>query len=168
MTSAPAGWTAAESTTATLARMAIYWKIAAGEPSFWQWGTSASCSWVCEVVAVQNADGGTPIDASAISSNASQTGIIALAIAPASPNDLLIGFFGTRVLTTIAPDGAMAELQDTQGNALVTLETAIQSLVAAGNTGSRSATAGAAAVNIGWLGAIKAGAARGDPLFWSL
>jgi hypothetical protein len=136
--------------------MLVYWKIASSEPASWTFGTSATTGYVAQVAAVQNpGDVVTPFDGTNISSNLSQTGVIAPALSPAIPNDLLLGFFGTKINTTFTPDAAMTEVQDQASTTVCSLETAWQAITATGNTGPRVATAGAAAVNIGWLGAIK-------------
>ena len=150
--------------------MSIYWKIASSEPSTWTWGTSANVDWVVQVAAVQNpGDAVTPTDVSGIQNNASSANVLAPAVVTTLANGLMIGFFGVRALTTFTPDGSMTEVQDAQGSTFVSLETAWQSIAATGSTGTRTAVAGSAAVNIGWLGVVKGPAVSLDsPFFWSM
>jgi hypothetical protein len=155
------------------ALMSVYFGPAGG---LLVWATSASCSWVVQVVLVVNpGDAVTPTDAHAIQANASNTNIAAPAITTTLAYDLLIGFFGARVATTISPDSRMWEAQDQPSSTLVTLETAWEAFAGGiGTTLGRNATAAAAAANIGWLGAVKgpavlaSPAGNADPLFWSL
>lgn len=173
--SVPAGWTQLDTVAAGNDRMYTYWKIASGEPTTWTWGTSGNVDWVVQVVAVQNpGDAVTPTDVSGIQNNASSVNVAAAAVTTTLANGLMIGFFGTRALTTFTADGSMTEVQDAQsGGTFVSLETAWQAIAAIGSTGTRTAVAGSAAVNIGALIVVKGPAvAGGTPiaphLFWSL
>lgn len=181
ITSAPSGWTLLDMivTSGSNARMAIYWKIATGsELPTWSWGLSAASPWIVQVACVQNpGDLVTPTDVSGISANVSNVNVFAPTLSPTLANGLMLGFFGTRAATTFAPDYAMVEAQDAQNSVVPTstLEMAWQGIDATGNTNGRSATAGIAALNIGWLGIVKgppvvlaSPAGRGDAFLWSL
>lgn len=174
ITTVPSGWTLLDTTTSsTNVRMSVYWKIAASEPTTWSWGTSGNVAWIVQVTAVQNpGDAVTPTDVSGIQANASSANVVAPSVTTTLANGLMVGFFGTHITTTFTPDGSMTEVQDAQCSSLASLETAWEARASTGATGTRTAVAGSAAANIGWLGVVKGPSASGTPiaphLFWSL
>jgi hypothetical protein len=94
------------------------------------------------------------LDVQAVGSqvNASSTSIVAPSISPASPNSMLV-FVGTVAAnTTVTPPSGMTEDANTeQATTGVTTEIAHSTPTASGATGTRTATAGSAGVNIGTL-----------------
>ena len=164
ITGAPPGWQLVNGPTVLTGTVnaAVYTKIAQSEPASWNWALSSSGAQIVHVVAVQD---GVALDgATAFQINAASTIVEAGSVSPVQTSDLLVGFFLVTRTTTFTPDPAMTEVQDKSSGA-ITLETAFQNLVAAGPTGPRDATqAQAAAVNMGWLGAVRGVVLAASPL----
>ena len=100
------------------------------------------------------------MDVFAGQANPSSTSITAPSVSTFEPGDMLIGMFATAATTTIAPPGSMVERAEAAtasgGKTLkVTLEVSDELLSASGATGTRVASAGAAAVNIGTTIALR-------------
>jgi hypothetical protein len=140
--------------------MAVYWKIAASEPSTWTWtGANAGggYNFIVEVAAVSDAsDWVTPFDDQKLAtSSGTGTNIIGAGVTTTRPSDLLLGFFGVHSNTVIAPDPSMTEVQD-KGNPSGTLETAWSVYPAIGLTPNMVAVSSSTDWTTAWLGAIKA------------
>ena len=110
-------------------------------------------------MAYTGVDGTTPIDVHGGQLNASSTSITAPSITTTGANRMIVGFFGTPVLTSVTPPGGMTERFDqtvpSTNTYKVTSEAASQSVAGAGATGTRVATAVNAAANIGQLVALN-------------
>jgi hypothetical protein len=94
------------------------------------------------------------LDVQAVGSqvNASSTSIVAPSISPASPNSMLVFVGAVAANTTVTPPSGMTEDANTeQATTGVTTEIAHSTPTASGATGTRTATAGSAGVNIGTL-----------------
>jgi hypothetical protein len=156
----PMGWTLLEDhASGTSLRQALYWKVAVpGEPLVYRWDFPAKLAASATIVAYSGADTTTPaLDASDGLVNASSTSITAPSLMASAADEILVGFFSTAAGTQIAPDAAMVERAEERANGKKknTLEAADQVLGAAGATGTRTATASAAAVNIGQVVILK-------------
>jgi MSHA biogenesis protein MshQ len=158
---APSGWAQIrrENSGTTLAQ-AIYWKLAgASEPASYAWTFSATQKASGGIAAYSGVSTSTPINAHGGQANASSTSVTAPSITPTAAGARLVGFFGTATGTTFTSPGSMTERWDTastggSAGTRTTSEGADQTLGVTGATGTRVATAGATAVNIGQLVAL--------------
>ena len=139
VSAAPSGWTDLFGKMDNGAQwFRAYWKVASGEGASWAWTLSSPNSATAHCVAVQDADS-SPINASGAQNNTSQANIQAPSVTTTVDGALLIGFFAKNNGSAITPDGSMTEIQDATNNAQ-TIETAWQSLGAAGSTGTATST----------------------------
>ena len=157
----PAGWTLLVNTpNGTTMREAAFVHVvgATAEPSSYSWTFSASQPAAGGMAAYSGAN--TAVTVFAGQANPSSTSITAPSVSTFEPGDMLIGMFATAATTTIAPPGSMVERAEAAtasgGKTLkVTLEVSDELLSASGATGTRVASAGAAAVNIGTTIALR-------------
>ena len=158
---APAGWTLVRlDINATTMRQAIFVRTAGGsEPGSYTFSLSTAQSAAGGIVAYSGVDGSNPIDAHGGQANAASTSITAPSISTTGPDRMLVGFFGTAALTTIAPPAGMTERFDQTVPATnqfkVTSEASDASVAATGATGPRVALAANSAANVGQLVALR-------------
>ncbi|HVD62815.1 MAG TPA: Ig-like domain-containing protein, partial [Lapillicoccus sp.] len=157
----PAGWTLVRlDANASTMRQAVFVRIAGGsEPASYTFTLSNAQSAAGGIVAYTGVDATTPVDVHGGQLNASSTSITAPSITTTGANRMIVGFFGTPVLTSVTPPGGMTERFDqtvpSTNTYKVTSEAASQSVAGAGATGTRVATAVNAAANIGQLVALN-------------
>ena len=155
----PTGWTLIQNqVSGSNLRQVVYVRVAAaGENASYTWAFSSSVTAAGIIDAYVGVDPAQPVDVSGGLANASSTSILAPSISK-STGVLLIGFFGTLTNATIAPPTGMVEQAETvaTGKQKLALETADQILGVAALTGTRTASADKAAVNIGQTIVLRA------------
>jgi hypothetical protein len=159
----PAGWTLVLDTPSgtTMRQVAfVHVVTAAAEPASYAWTFSTSQIAAGAIAAYSGVDTASPVDTSAGQANASSTALTAPSVNPTGTGDMLIGLFATAVPTQIAPAGSMTERAEagtpSGGKGLkITVELSDQLLATSAATGTRVATAGSAAVNIGTAIALR-------------
>lgn len=156
---APAGWTLINRrTNGTTISQAIYYKVAtAAEPASYAW-TFSKRRCAGGIISYRGVDvSASPIDVSGGQTNASSIFVVAPTVTTTVNNARLVGFFGTAASTTFSgvPAGMTQRCSVNSGGAGVAIMAADETWAAAGPTGTRTATASAAAVNIGHLVALK-------------
>ena len=149
---APAGWSLVQNhVSGSSLRQVVFVHVAgASENPSYAWAFSSSVTAAGIVDAYSGVDPAQPVDVAAGRVNTASTAIVAPSVTT-STGVLLIGFFGTLTNAVIAPPPGMLEQAETvtSGKNKVALESADQVLGASGPTGTRTATADKAAVNIG-------------------
>ncbi|OGQ94083.1 MAG: hypothetical protein A2521_05440 [Deltaproteobacteria bacterium RIFOXYD12_FULL_57_12] len=155
---APAGWTLIDSKSsgATLTQ-AIYYRVAtATEPASYAW-TSLRNDWAGGMVAYRGVDtAANPINVASGQANGSSTSVTAPTVTTTVSNALLVGFFVTANKNDFSGTAGMAErYRQSYANTTTSLLATDETKAAAGATGTRTATANAADVNIGHLIALK-------------
>ncbi len=156
---APSGWAFVRSdTSGTTLRQAIYVHVAqASEPATYTWSFSASLAAGGVVSAYAGINATAPVDSTSGRVNASSTSIATNALSTTAADAAIVGFFGTATNASITPPTGMTEEGEVanSGKQKAALESAdlLQPLI--GSTGVRTATASAAAVNIGQLVALR-------------
>jgi hypothetical protein len=169
ITTVPSGWSLLDQkrdtgSGTTHITQVVYYKVAtAGESGPYQWQfTSNKASGV--IISITNVDSNNPIDTSLGQVNASSATVTAPSITTANANEQLVGIFGTSTGTNQAllftgstMDTFSAQSMSTGGGAGSRTGSGLGSSLqaAAGSTGTKTATADTAAVNIGHLIAIK-------------
>lgn len=158
----PIGWTAIlVGTHGTDLRQGLYYRIAsAAEPGSYTFAFSSSQRSTGAIVAYRGVDGAAAIHASSTRSNASSTAVSADAVTTSTSDTLIVGLFSSATVTSFAPPAGMTERYDAASAAGpngVAIAAAEVLQPAAGSSGSRTATAGHASVNIGALVALKPG-----------
>ncbi|MGV3724636.1 MAG: SBBP repeat-containing protein, partial [Actinomycetota bacterium] len=153
---APAGWgqviNASESTTI---RTIVYRRVAVGaEPASYTWTFNSSVRAVGAAAAYSGGNPAQPIAVADGFGNAVSTAITAPGVTTPVAGTRLIHVGATAVATTIAPPGGMTERAEAVGSAL-TLSLSDEPRPTAGPTGSRTATAGSAARNVGHSVAVR-------------
>ena len=131
---------------------------ATAEPSSYAWTFSVSQPAAGGMAAYSGAT--APVTLFAGQANPSSTSITAPSVSAFEPGDMLIGMFATAVNTPIAPPGSMLERAEATTTSAgktpkVTVEVSDQLLSASGATGTRVASAGTAALNIGTTIALR-------------
>jgi hypothetical protein len=156
----PAGWTPVrQSVSGGDLRQATYVSVAAAP-------VPASAGFVLKtksvvagaIAAYSGVDTTTPVETSGAKINLSSTSITAPSVTSTIPGSMLVGVFGTAINATVTPATGMVEQADIRtgsGPKKVAAELADETLAAAGATGTRVATASAAAVNIGTVVVLR-------------
>jgi MSHA biogenesis protein MshQ len=149
---APGAWTLIRNdlSTGNNMRQVLYYRVITGaEPANYSW-TYTSTRAVGAIVAYRGVDLTTPLVANVGQANNSSTSITAPTVNTGVANTMLVSFFGTRDTTTInGPAGMTERAQDDSGGTGVTILVEDEFRATAGLTGTRVATAGIGAVNIG-------------------
>lgn len=157
---ASSGWTLIQrdDSGTTLAQAAYYKVATSSEPASYTWTFNTPQQASGGIVAYSGVDNTNPINANGGQPNPSSTSITAPSITTTVADTMLMGLFGTAVSTTVTPPTGMTERWDiaSSGSAAtrITSEGADESFAGPGGTGTRVATASAAAVNIGQLLAL--------------
>jgi hypothetical protein len=156
----PAGWTLIRSdVNGSTMKLETYYRIAgSSEPSSHTWTFSNTLGAAGGIVAFRGVDTAAPIDASGGQVNASSTLITAPSITTTVPDTALVGSFGLRGDTAIAPPSGMTERWDRASNAgssKITSAGATEGRATTGATGERVASADKGAPSIGHLVALK-------------
>ncbi|MEW5967356.1 MAG: LamG domain-containing protein [Pseudomonadota bacterium] len=174
---APAGWTLINRTyDGSALTQAVYWaRVTATTPASENWGISASVRAAAAVVAYRGADPVAPINAHSVRSNASSTSATASSVSPGVAGTRLVGLFAlANGNASFAPPAGMAEQADNNtgagpnGVAIELADEAYAGGTAA--TGTRVATASAAAVSVAHLVALQSNliaSYRMDEAVWS-
>ena len=157
---APKGWTLVRNNSSgSTMRQVAYVRIADGsESASFAWTFSSSSGAAGEISAYVGVDSTTPVDGSSGHSGARSTSIRAPSVTTTSDGDLLVALFGSATNATITPPAVMinqASANANAGKSKAASELADQIFGAAGDTGDRTASASAAAVNIGQLVALR-------------
>lgn len=132
-------------------------RVASGEPASYSFGVANGTDDVVVLIAAYTGVVSPgPVDASNSQGNASSVNIVAPSVTAANANEMLVGSFGVRGQgsgTIGAASGMTAEVTDNtfSGNSGLLCDIEDQLLVASGATGTRTATAPAAARNVGLL-----------------
>ena len=167
----PAGWTAVTSINngATYGQI-VYRKTAtAAEPAYYTFThSSAVANLSGGIVAYRGVSTVTPIDASANQANASSVNVVAPSVTTTTGCARVVGLFSSFSASSMTPPGTLTERFD-----VVTSEPAWDINVTAADqvlnvpaaTGTRTATATAAGVNIGALVALRANGCSPGVLF---
>ena len=156
----PSGWTQVRSdASGSTVNQTIYRKVAGGsEPSSYAFTFSDPVSAaVGGIVGYTGVDTTTPIDVSGGQANASSTSVTAPSVTTTVANTQLVAFFGTANDTTFSAASGMTERYDTDADGSSQVAGAADDVAqaAAGASGTKVATAGIAAVNIGQLVALR-------------
>lgn len=165
------GWTEIRNDpfVAPVAFLTSFYKVASSEPSSYTWTMSPNANCSGGIAAYSGVDTTTPIDVTGVGQvNASSTSVTAPAITPTSANVLLVfvGGLGGSTSPTWTPPGSMNERFEAVNSAanIVAVELADEVYNNPGvSTGTRVATASAAAVNAGQLIALRP-ASGGSPV----
>jgi hypothetical protein len=150
----PAGWTLIRQD----AKGYSYAHVAgSAEPSSYKWTFPAKHTAAGGIVAYTGVNGIVPIQSSSGKSNASSVSITAPSVTTTKPGTLVVGFFGLKRKTTIAPPAGMTERMDVAStadakNATAELSELLVPVPSA--TGAKVATAGAAGASTGQLIAL--------------
>jgi len=155
----PAGWVQViNASEGTVIRTVVYRRVAGNsEPASYTWTFPSSIRALGAVLAYQGVDPTQPINAADGYGNAASTAITAPGITPSVPACLLVHVAATAVATTITPAPGMTERLEVPGTGL-TVSVSDQPRPTAGYTGTRTATAGSAARNVGHCVALRPGA----------
>ena len=150
----PAGWTPVRaSVSGGDLRQATYVSVAGAQvPASWRFGLKTRSVVVGGIAAYSGVNTTTPVETSGAKINLPSTSITAPSVTSTVPGSMLVGVFGTAVNAAMTPPADMVEQADIKtgsGPKKVAVELADDTLEAAGATGTRVATASAAAVNIG-------------------
>jgi hypothetical protein len=157
---APGGWTLIRlDAHGYVVRKATYYKVATGsEPASYTWTWSGVQAAAGGILAFANVDAGSPIVAhSGATSSGSSTSITAPSVSTIG-GSMVVGLFDTAQNTTVGPPAGLTEWFESTSNTgsyPVVSEAAGALQAAAGATGSRVATAGKPAQNIGQLIALR-------------
>ena len=157
----PTGWTLVRTdVNGSTMRVSTYRRFAASsEPVSYAFTFSKSTTASTAGIAVYSGvDATNPINAHAGQVNTrSTTQVVAPAVTTTTGGTLLTGIFGSASLVTTTPPAGMTERYDvsSNGSSKVAEERADQQLVAAGSTGTRTATISKAASSIGQSIALR-------------
>jgi len=156
---APSGWSLVRAdTNGTALRQAVYVRIAqATEPTAYTWTFASAQGATGIVLAYAGVNAAAPIDGSSGRVNASSTSISTQPLVTTAPGAAVLGLFGTAVNSSISPPAAMTEQAEVAltGKQKAESEAADLIQLLAGSTGGVTATAAAAAANIGQLVALR-------------
>jgi hypothetical protein len=145
---------------ATTFSQALYVHVAGGsEPASYTWTFGSSQTALGTIAAFSGVDTNSPIVTHSGLATSSSSAITAPSLTLGIPDTRLVGFFGIVGKTTISPAAGMTEriesVSPAGAAAKMTVELADQANPASGPTGSRTATGGKAAHNIGQLIALR-------------
>jgi hypothetical protein len=166
----PAGWTQVRTdANGSTVNQTIYRKVAGGsEPASYAFTFSVPVSAaVGGMVAYSGVDTTNPVDVHGGQTNASSTSVTAPSVTTTVADAMLVGFFGTGNDTSFTTPSGMTERFDTDADGSSQVAGAADDVAqaAAGASGTKVATAGIAAANVGQLVALKPSASltRGPP-----
>lgn len=154
----PSGWSEIREDTADTSKdkAKLFWKLASSEPASYNMGASATCARVNATISVyRGVDTSTPIDAHNGQANTSSTSVTAPAVTTSVANCKLVfaGFVQNSI--TFTPPTSFTEREDnktpTGGTNAIATEIADYTQASAGSSGSITATASSAGINIGQL-----------------
>ncbi len=157
----PSGWTSTQRNVTASNEIAteIWYKVAGGsEPSSYTWSWTGAQQASGAIAAYSGVDSASPVNTDGGQANTSGTTITAPAVSPTALGTMLVGVFGianTGTITADSPLTGRAYASATGTSASTGTRLADQSLSASGSTGTRTATAGTAGVNIGQLVALN-------------
>jgi hypothetical protein len=147
----PAGWTLVRrDDSTTVFGMATYKRLAAAEPANYTWTLSPSSSFSATMIAYRGVDLVNPIDTHSGQANASSTSVSAPTLTTTYANEQLVFYGQVGAVATFTPPGSFAEQSDINFG-----EIADQLFATPGATGTITATASSAGLNIGQLVALK-------------
>jgi len=141
----------------------VYRIAGASEPASYTFGLSSSSDYAGTMLRISGVDTRSPFDAHAGITAPSSTSVTAPTIRSVAPNVLLLQFAAIRTATTFTSPTGMTEINDLAAGTL-TIQAARQNIPTAGVIGSRTATAGSAAVYAAALVAIRPLALDAAPL----
>jgi len=155
ITSVPSGWSlvGTRQTSGTVLGQAVYrYIVPSGAPANWTWTLSGNIKSAGVIDAYSSV---LDVQVFGQQVNAASTSVVAPTITTTSPNTMLVFVGSTAANTSFTPPSGMIEDPNTdQGTAGVSTEIAHKTPTAQGATGTRTATAGTSAVNIGTLLAL--------------
>ncbi len=153
----PAGWTLAVRTNSTTVQgQAVYWAL--GNVASYAFTLGGAPTIIGFTLAYTGVDNTTPMDVAAVGqANVSGTLITAPSIITVTANAMLVGFFGILSNSTFSLEfGTHRQSGSFAGqNASVSVDAADAVQAATGASGTKTATASVAAVNIGQLIALR-------------
>lgn len=156
----PAGWSVVLThNRGTTLQQAIFYRIADGsEAASYDFDFSPNQRASGGMLAYRGVDTAFPVNVSSTRDNASSSSVTANAVTPTVSDAMIVGFFATSTVTSFTPPAGMTERYEAAtaaGPNGVAVEAADVLQVAAASSGNKVATAGAAAVNLGALVALK-------------
>lgn len=169
---APAGWTAVgglNTSSGSTMRSAVYYRVVTGaEPASYTFTLSSSGRAVGIIAAYRGVDTANPIDVAGGQANSSASTITAPSVTASVSGGTLVALFSIATGTTIsAPAGMNLRGSDTSGAASgIAMGLADQYLAASGATGTRGASAGSSAVNVGQLLVLRPASTVAAPVAW--
>ena len=159
--SPPAGWTLVlhTATPGTDIQLNTYWEVnpSPGELVTWDFSGGTTNSIVLAAVCISDISGvdtASPIEDSNGAQNAPSTSIFAPSVTTTVANSLIIGAFGITGANTISPPSEMTHVCGHNPSSGPSVETAYKIQAAIGASGSDTATAANAGINIGQLIAV--------------
>lgn len=156
----PSGWTLIRRVdSTTVVGEAVYRRTASSEPASYTWTLDTSTTNSGQMITYAGVDTASPIDAENGQSNASSVNVTAPSITTVTANTMLVFVGGLAGAVTFTPPSGFTERTDVNSG---TIADKIQA--ATGATGTVTATASGAGLNIGFLIALKE-AASGLPFF---
>ena len=149
---APAGWSLVSSTpNGSNFRQLVYSRVAiAGEPASHRWTFNESRAASGAILAYAGVDSARPVETWSAGTG-STASITAPSVTTALAGATVVGAFGIDANATIAPPAGMTERGEIVSATRIRTEMADGVLSAAGPSGARTATAAAAAANVGQL-----------------
>lgn len=163
----PGGWTLLETDVNSAFEQRTYVRVASSEPANYAWTFSGTVRVEAGIGSFIGVDNTTPIDVSNGQFNSSSTSVTAPSVTTTVANALLVFCGSGNGQGTYTPPSGMTEQWDdntTIGTLDVSFEMAIETLGAAGATGTRVATLSGALGNIGQLIALKPAAVAADEI----
>jgi hypothetical protein len=158
-----------DSTSGSNGHSLLLFRVAGGgEPASYTFNLSASAQYAGVALRFSGVDTRSPFDALAGTVGASNTSIVAPAVTTVSNNVLLVSFAAVNANTSLTAAGGMSEIYDIAPGGSITVEAATQSLVTAGATGTRTATAANAGAYAAELVALRPAAAHAASLYVDL
>ena len=162
---APAGWSLVRlDISGSTIRQVVFMHVAgASEPASYTFTMSKSSSAAGGIVAYSGVDAADPIDTHGGQANTSSTSITAPSISTTGSNRMLVGFFGTAVLTSETAPASMTlrfdEAVPSTNKYKITDGAADELLASGGATGPRIALGANSGISIGQLIALNPGGA---------
>ncbi len=158
----PAGWTLIRSDSTSgneIKQSAYYLVVGISEPNSYTWTFNSSQKASGGIATYSGVDNTNPIDTHGGQANPSSTLITAPSVTTTVASTMLVGLFGTATVPTITAPSGMAErwnVASTMGASSMRTrsEGADATFAGPGATGSKNATSGPAALNIGQLVAL--------------
>jgi fibronectin type 3 domain-containing protein len=158
---APPGWTLVRSDNKSSSiTQAVYSHVAAsGDPSSFKWTLSKAVGASGVIAAYSGVASTQPVEASGGTASGSSKSIVAPSVTVSTPDDLIVGVFGIATSTSVTPPpGMLLRGQASRGGTgKVTTAVCDRIKPSSGATGSLTATAGAAAANVGQVVAVRPG-----------